>query len=202
MIVYGTKAVKIASENIFNVKCPACEQKSTTEMYVFSKHFHVFWIPMFPIGKTGVAQCEHCKKVTEKKQMNADMLDKYNEIKSQAKPKIWQFSGLALLAILIYALSSSIAEDNKRTKEFIAAPMMGDRYYLDSDNGGGLYTSFKIVNIAGDSIEVSLNRMEVNKESGVSTIDKPENYTELTEIYTKKELSEMFGSGKINEVRR
>jgi hypothetical protein len=201
MIIYGTKAVKVKSENLFNVKCPSCGQSSSTEMYVFSKHFHLFWLPMFPIGKTGVAQCEHCKKVTAKKEMNGEMLEKYNELKSQTKPKIWQFAGLLLLAILIYAVSSSLAAETKREKEYLASPQAGDRYYLASLTPG-FYTSFKIIKIEGDSVEVSLNMKETNKITAVASIDISENYIGLTEKYTKKQLTEMYSSGKIQDVIR
>lgn len=200
MIIYGTRSVKIAAENLFNIECSSCKKRSSTELYVFSKHVHLFWVPMFPFGKTGVAQCENCKKVTPKKEMNSELLEKYNALKVTGKPKFWQFTGLAFVAVLVFLTSKAITEENKLEKEYLAAPQVGDRYYIKAESG--YFTAYKIVSVDKDSIEFTLNLKEVNKIRGVADIDKPENYPGLTQKFSRKQVETMYQSEEIPDIIR
>src|SRR6185369_8201835 len=100
MIVYGRKATQIAKELIVE-KCPNCGTMNSVELYVFQKYAHVFWIPFFPIGKTAVSQCAHCKQSLKLKEMPLELRTAYDHVKQQAKTPIWTFSGLALVVVLI-----------------------------------------------------------------------------------------------------
>ena len=54
MIIYGSKAVHLKSAQPPTAVCPSCGQTGTTVLTQgYSKHAHVFWIPLFPIGRIG-----------------------------------------------------------------------------------------------------------------------------------------------------
>jgi hypothetical protein len=138
--------------------------------------------------------------VTAKKEMTAAQLEEYNRLKRTAKPKAWQFAGSALLALMIYLVASAIAEDNRHTKEFLAAPKAGDRYHIKSDNG--YYTSWKIAALKGDSLTFDMNMKEVNKITGLSDIDKPENYNGLNFTFSRQQVQAMYDKGEIDKIIR
>lgn len=66
MIFYGTKSTQIGTESLFD-KCSNCGTQNSLEMVVFQKYAHVYWIPFFPLGRTGATQCSNCKQVVQNK---------------------------------------------------------------------------------------------------------------------------------------
>lgn len=101
MIIYGSKAVHVKSTQPKTITCPSCGTKGSLVLSLYRKHAHIFWIPLFPIGKKGVSQCQHCKNVLEYKDMPAPIKEEFKILKSEAKGPIWQYAGLVLIAILI-----------------------------------------------------------------------------------------------------
>jgi hypothetical protein len=73
-------------------------------MHLFQRYAHVFWIPLFPIGKTGVSQCSHCKQILKLKEMPFALRLSYENMKSQTTTPFWVFSGSAVIAV-IFVLS-------------------------------------------------------------------------------------------------
>ena len=100
MIIYGWRATQVANESIAE-SCPSCKNQNALQMFVFQRYAHIFWIPMFPIGKSGASQCGHCKQVLKSKQMPADVKLAYENVAAQAKIPYWTFAGLAIIAVLV-----------------------------------------------------------------------------------------------------
>ncbi len=48
-----------------------------------------------------MSQCEHCKKVLYTKEMPTPIKREYEILKSKAKGPIWQFTGLAILIVMV-----------------------------------------------------------------------------------------------------
>ncbi len=99
MIIYGSKAVHLTSEQS-KATCPSCNTKGSLIVSVFRRHAHIFWIPLFPIGKKGFSQCQHCKNVLEEKEMPEPIKTEYNELKKSARGPFWQYIGLILFFVL------------------------------------------------------------------------------------------------------
>ncbi|GGA97126.1 zinc-ribbon domain-containing protein [Puia dinghuensis] len=100
MIIYGWKSIQLSREPVAE-SCPHCQNYNTLTVYVFQKYAHVFWIPFFPIGKTGASQCAHCKQVLKSKQMPPTLRLAYDNVATQAKTPYWTFVGVAILAVVI-----------------------------------------------------------------------------------------------------
>ncbi len=100
MIIYGSRAVHLKSAQLTAATCPSCKTKGSLILSLFRKHAHIFWIPLFPIGKKGFSKCQHCKHVLEDKEMPASIREQYNRLKQEAKGPIWQFVGLFLFGVL------------------------------------------------------------------------------------------------------
>lgn len=92
MIVYDTRAKETFKESVFD-KCPNCGSTGSLTIHVFQKYAHVFWIPFFPLGKTGVVECTNCNRAWDLKLMPDSMRQTYDTVKIQAKKPIWMFAG-------------------------------------------------------------------------------------------------------------
>ena len=66
----------------------------------------------------------------------------------------------------------------------------------------GSYTTFKIVSVKLDSLQLRPNNYEVDRISGIVQIDKEENYSDSTFTMPAGSLHEMFAAGDILDINR
>lgn len=199
MVIYGSSATHLETVQPQGAICPNCQEKDTTSISILSKHAHIFWIPLFPIGKKGVTECSNCKHVMTVKQMPEEYKREYNFIKGETKTPIWKFTGLVLLAGLI---SWGIFQSGKAKEEravYLASPAIGDLYKTKAD---GMYSCMRITELSTDSVFVTPNMYEVNKRSGVNGIDKEENYLEFSYGIHRDEIGRMFNTEEIYDIDR
>ena len=201
MIIYGTKNKKLAKEVVTD-KCSNCGTQNSIELYVFQKYAHVFWIPFFPIGKTAVSQCDHCKQVLKLKEMPAALTTVYENAKSQAKTPAWTFSGLALLAVLITVGILNDKKNDEKNAQLILTPKSGDIFEVKTKDNH--YTLYKIENIEGDSAFIRINQFETNKMTGLADLKRKGEsaYSEDVFSFSKIELKTMLANGEIVDIER
>ncbi|GAA0713863.1 hypothetical protein GCM10009430_06210 [Aquimarina litoralis] len=108
MIIYGSKSVHLKSERSEMSVCPNCGTQGSLVLSVYRRHAHIFWIPLFPIGKKGLSQCQHCKNVLYTKEMPTPIRKEFNILKNKAKGPLWQFVGLAILLVAIVWAALSV----------------------------------------------------------------------------------------------
>lgn len=200
MVIYGSKAVHLKSAQSKTATCPSCGTQGSIVLSVYRKHAHIFWIPLFPIGKKGVSECKHCKNVLKSNEMPDTIKNEYINLKNDAKGPVWQFAGLAIFAILVMWIGYSSGENEKLELEYISAPTKGDIYEYKVETGS--YSTLKVISVSNDSVFVSPNEFEINKRSKLYKIDKPENYSQLPYGISKNKLKEMYDSGNIFDINR
>lgn len=198
MIIYGSKNKELAKE-ILTDKCQNCGTQNRIDMHVFQKYAHVFWIPFFPMGKTGVSQCDHCKQVLKLKEMPASLTASYENLKAQTKTPIWMFSGLALVAALITIGVISDKQKDEKNAKLILTPQNGDIFEVKTKDNH--YTLYKIDQVHGDSVFVQVNNYETNKITGLDDL-KNKDYSEYVFGFTKAELKQMLDKGEIIDIDR
>ena len=200
MIIYGTRPVHLKSIQQSSLVCPACEQAGTTLISAYSKHAHIFWVPLFPIGRVGVSQCQHCKQALDEAGMTPDLRREYTNLKAETKVPLWQFSGLGVIAILAVFITYQSGENSKKQLEYLANPAVGDVYEYKTANGQ--YSTYKVVNVSADSVFVSPNEYETNKMSGINEIDKETNYSEYSFGISRTDLKQMHTDHDIYDINR
>ncbi|WP_299769082.1 hypothetical protein [uncultured Dokdonia sp.] len=201
MIIYGTKPVHLKTVENRIVKCGNCDTQGHMAFYYSSSHFHVFWIPMFPYRRKGGSSCTNCGEELKPKQMPEHVKRAYKETKKEVKLPIWQFSGLALIALLIaYSIYAS-GKTSDQKDAYIASPRTGDVYSYETENG--YYSTLKIAEITSDSLYVIPNEYEVERAYGIYKIDKPENYAS-DYIYgiSRDEIERMYVDKEIYSIER
>ena len=201
MIFYGTRSKNIHNGQLKNVKCPNCENETSMTYSVFGKYAHVYWIPFFPIGKVGVAECNTCKRTYEIKELPENIKTKYDreKEKSAVKTPIWFFSGLFVIAGLVILGYFMSKQTTANELTYLEQPQVGDVYEFNTDTG--YYSTMKLESIKGDSLFFFINEMETNKKSGISDIDKASNYKEIYG-YSKVEIKKMYEEKDIYEINR
>jgi len=118
MIIFGGRASHIGSFDIPDSNCSYCNEGDTQRVSVFGKYAHIFWIPLFPIGKKAIAECTHCKRTIEQKEFSPELKTLYKENKSKAKRPIWHWLGLGVFGLLVALISiiGITAEEDPRSK--------------------------------------------------------------------------------------
>ncbi len=200
MIIYGSKTVHLDSVRLDTITCESCRTQGSIVLNVFRKHAHIFWIPLFPIGKRGLSECDHCKNVLEAKDMQEPLKSEYHRFKNNTKGPIWQFAGLAIIAVLIVWGNYASGQNEKLELEYIVSPMEGDIYEYKIEARS--YSTLKVMSVSNDSVFVSPNEYEISKMSKIHKIDKLENYPEFSYGISRVKLKEMYDSGDIIGINR
>ena len=168
MIVYGTRAVRQKTEYIYD-PCPNCRAANSIQMNVYQRYAHVFWIPFFPIGKTGVSVCESCRQVLQLKQMPESLRPAYENVKSNTRIPIWTFIGAFLIAGGIVA--GVISENQKAEKvgKLILAPKMDDVFEIKLKDEQ--FTLYKVTKVERDTVYFIINKYVTNQESDLDNLE-------------------------------
>lgn len=200
MLIYGTKAVHlITSQSNFAV-CPSCGLKGSTIISVYSKHFHLFWVPIFPIGKVSVSQCQHCKLALDEDKMPEYLRKECFALEETHKTPKWQFIGTFIFAIIIIYFMFFKSQIKNKYDLYLSNPLSGDVYLYYRENGS--LSSFKIVKSTNDSLYIKQNIYEANSKSELSQLNNDENYSQLVSAVARKEIKRMDMLSKIIDIQR
>jgi hypothetical protein len=199
MIIYGRNNTHLHTETVAHV-CTECNKINTTQMSVYQKYAHFFWIPMFPIGKTAATQCSHCKKVLAKKEFDNNLKEQYNNLVRKTKIPKWTFAGLAVIIIITVIGVSMSIQNSKRNAKLVADPKAGDVYEIKL--GYRSYTVYKVISVKNNTVILLKSTFESNKISRLDEIKNMGDETYLEGQVSKNELKELFDEGKILDVDR
>lgn len=199
MIIYGVKSVQIKEKDT-TVNCACCGAREALSFQVYSRYFHIFWIPFFSLGRRGRSECKVCKHALSEKEMPEEMKIESDALKVCTRKPWWHFIGLALLIIIVIGLKVWKVWYEKVEPRFIENPRVGDVYIYQVDEDS--YSSYKVMSVREDSVEVAPNIYEIEKLSKVYHIDKASNYSVETEVFSRRDLEKMYEQDKIKKIKR
>lgn len=101
-MIIGHKAVAIRDGKIRNIVCPHCTENASMQYTAYSKYVHFYWIPIVPVQKIKILECEHCKATFEVKNVPETIQNKVHKFEDfyPLKFPIHHFLGLILILIL------------------------------------------------------------------------------------------------------
>ena len=201
MIFFGAKSSKIKEGQISNVTCPNCKNITTITYTIFGKYAHTYWIPMFPMKKKTVIECNSCYRTYNMKEAPEPVQHKFQRETEGVKTPIWHFSGLALLAILIYVAFYLSKKDEINDALYIEKPKSGDVYTIEAPKKG-YYTTMKILKVTTDSLFLVHNDYDIHRRSKIYRIEKEENYSTKIDSLSIIDIQRLFDEGHIYEVDR
>ncbi len=201
MIIYGSRNTQLKAAVVAD-KCPNCGTQNCIDMHVFQKYAHIYWIPLFPMSKTGVSQCDHCKQTLTLQEMSMPLAQSYEQLASETKTPIWTFAGAVfIVGCIIFGVISARNNDEKNAK-LILAPQHGDVFEVKTKENQ--YTLYKVEQVQGDSVFVRLNDYETNTSSGLDDVKSKgdQAYSEDVFGFSKSEIKAMLDKGEIMNVDR
>ena len=201
MIFYGSNSSRLKDGRLNNVTCPNCNEQTSMNYSVFGKYAYIYWIPIFPLGKVNVLECNNCKRTFKLKELPEQIKHKFELEKHKGIP-LKHFSGLAIIGALLLWLFYANARDKALEADYIKAPKVGDIYSTKSSSFNR-FTTMKVSEITADSIYMILNDYETDKKSGISEIDIDSNYNpEYIEALTRSEVEQLYTDKFIFEIHR
>ncbi|RKF03126.1 hypothetical protein C8N26_2116 [Tenacibaculum lutimaris] len=200
MIFYGTKGTHLHSEKVSGVKCTHCEQQNAHTISIFGKYFYIYWIPIFPLGKKGVSECNHCKATYERKNMSEQLKLAHDNVKRNTKTPFAHWIGSLLVGVLILFVIYSVKQHDKDVDIYINNPKVNDIIKYKSSKKA--YSTIKVTNVTTDSIFFVANSMEISKRSKLYKIDKEENYNAERFGMSLSDYKDAFDNNDFLDVNR
>jgi hypothetical protein len=196
--IIGHKSIPTQSE-IVPEKCDYCGTIYSIKVSVFQKYVFWFWVPFLPAGKTGISECEICKKVLSEKEMSPNLLSVYQRLRSNARVPIWMYSGAVLFILILGYWQLKDREQKKNSAQLVSAPAIGD--VLEVKNKEQQYTLTKIIDIKKDSIFLISSNYQSTEKSGLVAL-KDSSYSDEISFISKADLKALFVKGDILQVDR
>lgn len=166
-MIYGWKA-KDLGQTMVPGACPSCGTENSVALHVVQKYAHVLFIPLLPFGRKAITVCEHCKQTLEGKALSPSSQMVYQSARAQFKAPVWMWSGVIIIALLTPVAMWQSAKHDKEVLARLNAPQVGDLYEIKL--GSRSYTYYKVEEVSGDSIYVSIFNYETNKMRGLSEL--------------------------------
>jgi len=155
MFVWGWSTKEIGVKKILG-NCPSCSL-ATLVIVGFQRVFDIFWIPVFPLGKSSCIRCQSCEK-TYIYEPSADEMAIQN---SSFKTPWWSFSGLFIIIVLMIFGRISNTSMQKEYDSFKENPTLGTYFIfknIDDKYKETPYFFAKIVSIEEDKIILYLSQ--------------------------------------------
>ncbi|MES2265761.1 MAG: hypothetical protein V4520_03305 [Bacteroidota bacterium] len=187
MVIYGTQSKAVKTEYIAE-PCPNCNTANSIQMHIFQKWAHIFWIPFFPVGKTGVSECTHCRQVLAFKDMTPSLKLSYGNVKSGASTPIWTFSAIPVIAVLIAFVVIHGNQNAERITKMIPALQKNDVLHMKIAENA--YSLSKVTRVHGDSVFFVNNKMQTDAVNGLNDL-KREAYDTEERFLTVAELKDL-----------
>ena len=199
MILFGVGQKHLLTEPL-NDKCPKCDSDNSLSMEVSVDCFDIFWIPFFPLAKRVFVKCSNCDFNKNLYFLNQHFKDKYKQLKPSISTPRYLYTGAVLaLLLIVFLIFRGIAKD-KKTKEFVYSPMVGDIYEVKSSNDR--YSLNRIVEIIGDSVFVCFHKYETDRKYDLKDFDREGGFDEDIYLYFKDELISLYLDGYVLSVER
>ncbi|MBL4670246.1 MAG: zinc-ribbon domain-containing protein [Flavobacteriales bacterium] len=182
MVIIGYRSTLIGETTLSFTTCEECGTKNSYTVFTYGRYFHVFWIPLFPIGKTYLAECSHCKKAYSKERLfTKEVREAFHteRVRTPVKRPFWHSIGsLMILGIIglsiITALIAIATDDGSAEKKRLAEEPFKEALEMDlAKLSSNVALDDSLTFYIKDCLSFSLNN-EVNE-------DEIEYYTEMKE---------------------
>lgn len=201
MIIFGLRSGNTRQRELSSYDCSHCHTKQSVQFYFFVRYFHIFWIPVFPLYRSGGSQCSHCKQVLERSQMPPAMVHDYGIARKNVKIPLKFFSGLVIAAIFLGAVILAVITDSNNTRNWLQQPQAGDVYEIKEN---GTYTLYRIQQVKGDTLVMNPYEYNADRASALRKLKKtyPDAYSAEEIPMVKSELAALYAERALRKIER
>ncbi len=151
--------------------CPHCGQRSLVAHRRF-RFFHLFWLPVVPLGSSVSVTCEHCHLTMDRTAMSARQRDRAVQGCRDLKRPRWHFIGTLLVAGIIGMNIHDDAQLEEKALAAAAEPQVGDIWIIDVRDVWGIeddvfrYGVGRVSEVHGDEVGLSMSDWSYLVSSG------------------------------------
>ncbi|GAA4028306.1 hypothetical protein GCM10022409_10510 [Hymenobacter glaciei] len=164
---------------------------------------HLLWIPAFPIGKTSITTCQHCKQVLYFREMPATYQWLVQEAQHHARTPRTQFSLLLLFgAYATISLTINWVEKRKEADQpsVVQEPSIteaaGQRYKVNVTDDGRQYGLIEVTAVTADSVEYRMTNILINTPTPASVTQALHDSVSPTNAHQRATLEQWEYSAK------
>jgi hypothetical protein len=199
MIIFGSAGKEIARGKTRAI-CTNCQQQNSINMYIVQRYIHIYWIPFCPaLYKEAISECTDCNQVLKKKQFPESYKSHYKDLNHSSKIPIWMFTGLGIIAVIIFGIFINIKQNDSENAELVLLPQKDDIYEIKLSDEK--YTLYKVDKIEGNAVYMLENEYITNKEDDIDQLLLKPFYKESYPIM-KSDLKIMLEKGEIIDIER
>lgn len=198
MIIYGYESTERHTTYVSG-ECPACGNDYATQLTIFMKYAHVFWLPFFPLGKIGITHCQECDYESEVKHMPPEFITAYDKVKASIRPPAWMFAGIVLVVVAILVGTIGSMFNDAQNAQYVQNPQKGDCYEIRLEKDE--YTLYKVAKVQEEWVFIQVNEYKTDGIEGVAALYQ-RSFAEKAIPLPKKRIQEMYEEGVIRNVQR
>ena len=200
MIFFGlSKPKKTVVKPLGMATCPNCKEEGYLDVFAYPRYFHLYWLPMFSVGKAVRANCGSCDATFKGKKMPKAAAIYTDELKKEVKIPFTHFIGIGVLIGLILIIIGIGRNGDKQEAEYMASPATNDVYFVESNDG---YTLWKLINVQEDTLIFHASGLYVESIFDVSDISEEPIYLGDTLKYRVSDVQMMFDENDIYRIER
>ncbi len=201
MIIFGLRSGNARQKQSLSYDCAHCGTPESVQMHLWVRYFHIFWIPVIPLYKSGQSQCRHCKQALDAPEMPQHLVQGYQTARKQAGISVRYFSWPIIAALFFGIAMIAVMTDSRKTDTFIQQPLAGDVYEIKGDDG---YTLYRITEVNGDTVIMNPHLFTAEKLSAFRRLKNydAEEYSDETFPLAKNELLVLRADGVIRKINR
>ncbi len=192
-LIHHEKEKIINTKQLFSYRCPSCNFRGATDLLAVGHYFSLNWIPFWSNEVVINSVCGNCGYFVHQKELPAELKKEAESFKADNKAPLWMFSGMFVMGAIIVVILVFAFFNEKQSDTYLVNPKVGDKYEMKLTSNWILdneYTIFILRDFTKDSATFDCNDRVVYKTSGLSSIDKPENYGQNIIKISRKDLEE------------
>lgn len=160
LFIHAVKKKALKTELVFDA-CMDCSSHNSLELTVYQRYFRVFWIPVFPLGKTGSSKCSFCGEELKIKELPSSLQIAFENLKSECKTSPYYFIG-SLIFLFMFAIAiASIEEDREGYVNYYSIAKSNDVIELRDEDY--LITWYKVEQVKKDTLFVRKSSLKAKK---------------------------------------
>jgi hypothetical protein len=212
-VLWGWRGKVIPGKMLSNQRCEHCGSGSLRAHTVVN-YVHMFWIPLFPVGKQIATECTHCKAVQKGKEVSKAI--KEEAARQQAIAPIPKYLFVGTVALIAFAgfLYYNVQTQRARTADYVASPITGDCFVVNYEEVFGVseddlrYGVMRVNFASSDSVAFAVGSWayEYTSDAGSAVkdgdIDSPEYWVAGEVMFGRDELVAMYDADLVQRVIR